>query len=305
MERQMMQIKTKLILLLSGFIFCSSHSAFADQTLTYDGKVVSQMTRPLSLPFAIVVDELFVSIGSNVRSGQQLMRYHLEPRDARSIQSELMTGGPILDLRTQLSALDQELLNAGIVARSSAALASKQLGSAEDASKNANSLRLLRNRKKAVEQKYQAYEKDFSLRLQELEGYFGVPLKMGDTLPAQLFLKAPQDATVVDISPRVRPNGRLDSHVPSITLAEINPIQIQIQVYETELSKIYPGKEVTVEFVNMGGEKRKGKVSMLSWQPIDPNVAVPSFYFTYIDVENNDFRVKPGYKVVVHIDYQG
>lgn len=299
-----MRTRATILPLLLVVLLCAPGLSHAGQTLTYDGKVVSQMTRPLTLPFAIVVDELLVSIGENVRTGQPLARYHLEPRDARAIQTELLTGGALLDIQTQLDALDQELLGAGVVARSSAALAAKQLGSSEDASKNAQNLKLLRRRKQAMEQKYRAFEKDFSFRLAELESYFGVPLKRGEGLPPQLFLKAPQDATVVDISPRLRANGRLDPHVAVITLADINPIQVQIQIYETELAKIFVGQEVMVDFVNMNGMKRKGKISMLSWQPIDPNVAVPSFYFAYIDVENNDFTIKPGYKVVVQIAYQ-
>lgn len=299
-----MLINVKTLSLLLVWLLSVPTLSHAVQSLTYDGKVVSQMTRPLSLPFAVVVDELFVGIGESVRTGQPLVRYHLEPRDARAIQTELLTGGALLDIQAQLDALNQELLGAGVVARSSAALAARQLGSSEEASKNAQNLKLLRQRKQSIEQKYHAFEKDFAFRLAELESYFGVPLKRGEVLPQQLFLKAPQDGTVVDISPRLRANGRLDPHVAGITLADINPIQIQIQIYETELAKVFVGQEVTVDFVNMSGVKRKGKISMLSWQPIDPNVAVPSFYFAYIDVENKDFTIKPGYKVVVTIEYQ-
>ena len=64
------------------------------------------------------------------------------------------------------------------------------------------------------------------------------------------------------------------------------------------------GQEVSVEVVNMGGKKVKGKISMLSWMPVNATIGVPSFYFVYIDIENPDHMIRPGYKTLVHIDME-
>lgn len=208
------------------------------QVLTYEGKVVAQMVRPVSVPFPIMVDQLLVNIGDRVISGQKLLQYHLEARDARAFQSELMTGGAQADMRMQMASLEQELLNANTQRRSSAELAAKGLTSQTDAGRNARNYNLLQSRMKALKQKEAAHKADFSLRLEELESYFGHKLKMGDRLPKELFLTAPLDGTVVDISPRARPMGRIEPHVAALTLAVLDPIQVQIQVYETEIKKL-------------------------------------------------------------------
>lgn len=153
-------------------------------------------------------------------------------------------------------------------------------------------------------QKREAYTADFNLHMDELETYFGHKLKKGDTLPRELFLTAPMDGTIIDISPRTRSRGRVDPNTAAVTMAVLDPIQIQIQVYESEVSRMHIGQEVSVDVVNMGGKKVRGKISMLSWMPIDATIAVPSFYFVYIDIENPDHMIRPGYKALVHIDVE-
>ena len=290
----------KLYFILFATLFFSL-PAHADDTLTFEGKVVAQLVRPVSVPFPIVVDNLLTGIGNVVNEGQRLLQYTLEAGDARDFQRELLTGGALSDMRMQLAGLEQELLNANTQRRSSAELAAKGLTSREDASRSARNYALLQQRLKALRQKNEAQKQDFALRLEEMESYFGYKLKMGDRLPKELFLTAPVNGTVVDISPKARPMGRIEPHVAALTLAVIDPIQVQIQVHETEINKMAVGDAVTVELVNLDKLKVTGKVATLSWQPTDPKIAVPSFYYVYIDVDNKEQRIKPGYKVLVHI----
>ena len=282
----------------------ASSSVFAGQTLTFDGKVSIQIARWLAVPFPIYVDERLVDVGDTVHKGQRLVRYHLHPRELRAFQGELCTGGGLAEIQIQISALEQELIQRNAQSRTATELAAKGLTSQTDTLHNRRQLELLKQRKEALFQKKDAYAADFNLHMAELETYFGCKLQKGDTLPPELFLTAPIDATIVDISPRVRPLGLIDTGTPVITLAVLDPIQIQLQVYESEVSKLRIGQEVTVEVVNMGRKKVKGKIATLSWMPIDATIAVPSFYFVYVDIENSDHLIRPGYKVLVHIDVE-
>ncbi|MBQ3059688.1 MAG: efflux RND transporter periplasmic adaptor subunit [Desulfovibrio sp.] len=290
--------KIFVVLLL---LLCTALPVHGKETLTYEGKVVAQMVRPVSVPFPAMVDALLTGIGDTVSRGQKLLQYHLEAGDARTFQKELLTGGALADMRIQMASLEQELLNANTQRRSSAELAAKGLTSQTDAGRNARNYNLLQSRMKALKQKEAAHKADFSLRLEELESYFGHKLKMGDRLPRELFLTAPLDGTVVDISPKARPLGRIEPNAAALTLAVIDPIQVQIQVHESEINKMAVGDAVTVELVNLNRLKVTGRVATLSWQPTDPKIAVPSFYYVYIDVDNKEQRIKPGYKVLVHI----
>ncbi len=290
--------------LILAAIMSASPVVAGQQTLSFEGKVSAQIIRWITVPFPIFVDELLVNIGESVHKDQRLVRYHLHPRELRAFQGELYTGGGQAEMQMQISALEQELLHINAQKRTSAELTAKGLTSPSDAQRNSRQLALLLQRKDALLQKREAYTADFNLHMDELETYFGHKLKKGDTLPRELFLTAPMDGTIIDISPRTRSRGRVDPNTAAVTMAVLDPIQIQIQVYESEVSRMHIGQEVSVDVVNMGGKKVRGKISMLSWMPIDATIAVPSFYFVYIDIENPDHMIRPGYKALVHIDVE-
>lgn len=290
--------------LIVAMIISASPVLAGQRTLTFEGKVSAQIIRRITVPFPIFVDELLVNIGDSVHKSQQLVRYHLHPRELRAFQGELYTGGGQADMQMQISALEQELLQSNAQKRTSAELAAKGLSSPSDAQRNSRQLGLLLQRKDAMLQKRESCVTDFNLRTSELETYFGHKLKKGDTLPRELFLTAPMDGTIIDISPQTRSQGLVDPNIPAVTMAVLDPIQIQIQVYESEVSRMRIGQEVSVEVVNMGGKKVKGKISMLSWMPVNATIGVPSFYFVYIDIENPDHMIRPGYKTLVHIDME-
>lgn len=272
------------------------------ETLTYEGKAIAQMTREIKVPFPMLVDRLFVKIGDVVRDKEKLLEYHLDAKDARFLQRELMTGDDQADIREVRSHIEQEALEARAQRAYASDLAAKGLGPQAEAAKRAGQYNLLQARLQAIKQKEAASAASYSLRLKELESYFGHALKVGQAIPHELFLTAPMAATVIEISPQARALGRIEANATAMTLAVLNPIQVQIQVYESEITRLAIGGQVTVEVVNKNGAKLPGKVSMLSWQPVDTAIAVPSFYNVYIDVDNPDHLIKPGYKVLVHIE---
>lgn len=271
-----------------------------DEELSFEGKVSAQIIRHVSVPFPIIVDRVLVGIGEDVKKDQRLLEYHLEDRVERGLQNELLTAGGQADFRSQKSALEQELLASGSKRRLSSELAAKGLGSQEESAINARSHGLVQNRLQALNQKERAAQSDFAYRLRELEKDLGHKLKAGQKLPRELYMTSPIDATVISMSPQARPMGELNG--AAFTLAILNPIQVQIQVHESEITRLRVGQAATVELASDEKLRLPGKITMLSWQPNDASIAVPSFYFVWVDVENPDHVLKPGYKVMVHVE---
>lgn len=268
--------------------------------LVFEGKVSAQVVRDVSLPFPIIVDKVFAKIGDNVSDGQKLLEYHLREKDLRGIQSELLTAGGKADYRARKSALEAELNSQNSVARLSSQLAAKNLGPQADAAMQSRNLRLIQNRLLALKEQEQTAQSDFAIRLDELESYFGHKLKPGQRLPKDLYMISPITGTIISMSSRARPMSELTG--VAFTIAVLNPVQVQFLVHESEITNLYVGQKAVIEIANREKQKFQGTVSMLSWQPTDSTVATPSFYRVWVDADNPDHFLKPGYKVLVHVD---
>lgn len=286
-------------LVMLGLAYPGSVFANGDDALAFEGKVMAQVVRHVSVPFPIIVDKVFVGIGDDVQKQERLLEYHLEDRTERSLQNELFAAGGRADWTMQKSSLEQELISSSSRRKLSSALAARELASQEENAANARMHGLVSKRLDAVKQKERAAMSDFAYRLRELEKDLGHQLKAGQEIPKILYMTAPMAATVISMSPQARPMGQLSG--TAFTLGVLNPIQVQFQVHESEIARLHAGQAVTVELDRDTKIRVPGKVTMLSWQPTDTTIAVPSFYYVWVDAENNDYVLKPGNKVIVHV----
>lgn len=84
--------------------------------------------------------------------------------------------------------------------------------------------------------------------------------------------------------------GDMTGNLPILTVAQVNPVKIVINVTEGELSRVYRGMPATVTFDTYGDETFTGKVTMVS-----PTVDRASRTFgVEITMNNSDGRVLPG-----------
>lgn len=286
--------------ILCLFLAVPHASAYSnDDELSFEGKVSAQISRQVSVPFPIIVDKVIVGIGTAVQKDQRLLEYHLENHEERVLQKELLTAGGEADWKMQKSSLEQELLSTSSRRKVSSALAEKGLGSQEENASNARAHGLVRDRLAAVKEKEHAALTDFAYRLRELEKDLGHKLKARQQLPKVLYMTSPIAGTVTSMSPYARPMGLLTG--VAFTVAVLDPIQVHFLVYESEINKLFIGQPVKVELARDKKVNFTGKIIMLSWQPTDTTIGVPSFYNVWIDVENADYLLKPGYKVIVHV----
>lgn len=84
--------------------------------------------------------------------------------------------------------------------------------------------------------------------------------------------------------------GDMTGSLPILTVAQVQPVKIVINVSESDFSKIHKGMEGDVTFDTYGDEQFKGKVTMVA-----PTVDAASRTFgVEVTVPNPDYRILPG-----------
>lgn len=84
--------------------------------------------------------------------------------------------------------------------------------------------------------------------------------------------------------------GDMTGALPIVTVAQVNPVKIIINVPETELSKVYKGMPASITFDTYGDEIFEGHITMVS-----PTVDTNSRTFgVEIRLDNKDGKILPG-----------
>ena len=84
--------------------------------------------------------------------------------------------------------------------------------------------------------------------------------------------------------------GDMTGALPIVTVAQVNPVKIIINIPESELSKIYKGMPASITFDTYGDEEFEGKITMVS-----PTVDTNSKTFgVEIGLQNKEGKVLPG-----------
>ena len=145
----------------------------------------------------------------------------------------------------------------------------------------------------------QKSEQNFAARLEELSGYFGTPIKEGERLPASLTLTSPIDGYVLSLDATLNPGSLLAAGTTPVRVGRLDPVLIQVPVYEAEISGIKAGDSVEVEIPSLNNKKFNGTVNEISWVSNDMSVSNPSYYTVELTVPNPGLELKPGFKAVV------
>ena len=263
------------------------------------GKVVTTVTRAVPVPFNAVVDDVLVKPGQAVEKGAPLMRYHLQEEAERVLQREVTTGAATEDLKGQVLDLERRLAETAAQRNKARQLAASGLGSAQASSRLEDDVHSLQRRIELLKVTIQKSEKNFSARLEELSGYFGTTIKEGERLPASLTLTAPIDGYVLSLDATLYAGSLLAGGATPIRVGKLDPVLIQVPVYEAEVSGIKAGDSVEVEIPSLNSKKFVGTVNEISWVSNDMSVSNPSYYSVEITVPNPNLELKPGFKAVV------
>lgn len=291
----------KFYALLVLFLLLASASIVraedVDSILT--GKVITTVTRAVPMPFNAIVEEILVKPGDAVTEGSPLMRYRLQDDAERLVQKELTNGAGTEQLKGQVLDLEREMTNLTAERNKTRQLVSTGLGSRQALARQEENLKAIQNRIALLRTTISKTERNFTSRLKELEGYFGQPIREGELLPETLVLTSPIDGYVLSVEAAMNPGQLVGAGASPIQVGQLNPVLIQIPVYEAEISNIKVGDSAEVEIPSLGNRSFKGIVNEISWISNDMNVANPSYYTVEVTVPNPELILKPGFKAVV------
>ncbi|MDE7065306.1 MAG: hypothetical protein K2O70_07545, partial [Desulfovibrionaceae bacterium] len=202
------------------------------QSTILSGKVVTTVTRRVALPFNAIVDEVLVAPGDAVTTGQGLLRYHLQEEAERVLQREVTMGAGTEGMRGQVLDMERRLAESIAQRNKTRQLVASKLGSAQALRRLEDDVTSLQKRIALTRATIEKTEASFKARMTELEGYYGVPLKEGALLPDTLTLTAPLDGHVLSVASNLYPGAQLPAGTAPISIGQMNPMLIQVQVYE-------------------------------------------------------------------------
>lgn len=287
-------------LAIGAILFCGVPRAGAEDNMTIlTGKVVTTVTRPVTMPFNAVVEKVLVKPGDPVEQGSPLLIYQLQDEAERILQREITMGAGTEDLKGQILDWQRRLAEYVAERNKTKQLVSTGLGSRQALSRIEDNVEATKSRIDLLKNILRKNESNFKARLKELEGYFGQPIKEGATLPQTLTLTSPIKGYVLSLAAPLNPGQLLGAGSAPINIGQLNPVLIQVPVYEAEINSIKVGDTAQVEIPSLNNKKFKGIVSEISWISTDMNVANPSYYTVELTVPNPDLELKPGFKAIV------
>lgn len=276
--------------------------AASAQATVLSGKVVTTVTRAEALPFNAIVDEVLVKPGEEIQAEAPLMRYHLPEEAERLLQKEVTLGAGTEEMRGQVLDLERRLAEAIAQRNKTRQLVASKLGSAQALGRLEGDVTSLQQRIALMRTTIKKTEASFAGRLDELSGYFGSKITEGCILPHNLVLSAPIGGYVLSVASNLYPGTLLPAGTQPISVGQLNPMLIQVQVYEGELNRIKEGDVAMVQIPSLQDKEFNAQVSKIAWTSGDMNVGNPSFYTVELTVPNPTLELKPGFKAVVHFN---
>lgn len=291
------------ICVCAAFIAFSSCAANAATILT--GKVMTTVTRPVVMPFNAVIEEVLVKPGAQVKVGSPLVRYRLQDEAERMLQHEVTMGAGNENLKSQILEIEQRLATATAERNKARGLVGTGLGSRQALARLEENVTGYKNRIDLLRSSIRKNDVNFNARLKELSYYFNQPIKAGEKLPRYLTLVSPLEGYVLYVDPALNPGALFAAGGAPIQIGQLNPVLIQVPVYEAEINDIRVGDEAVIEIPSLNNRKFTGLVNEISWLSTDMNVANPSYYNVELTVPNPDLILKPGFKAVVRFEASG
>lgn len=292
-------LKRAFILVVALTCVFAARANADDVSTILTGKVVPTVIRSVSMPFNAIVEKTLVKPGDPVEDGTPLLLFRLQDEAERMLQREVTIGagteelnGQILDLQRQLAAVSAER-------NKTRQLVSSGLGSRQALKRLEETVSSLQSKISLLRSTIGKNEKNFKARLKELEEYFGAPVKEGEALPSELALTSPIKGYVLSLAPALNPGQLISAGSSPVQVGQLNPVLIQVPVYEAEINYIKVGDAANVEIPSLNNRVFKGTVSEISWISTDMSVANPSYYTVELTVANPDLLLKPGFKAIV------
>lgn len=271
----------------------------AAETTILTGKVMTTVTRAPFTHFNGTVEEVMVTPGRHVKVGDPLLKYTLQDDARRNLQREVNNGASTQGMRAQILDMQRQLAQVQAQRNKARSLVDNGLGSSQAFGRLEQDVTSLNSRIALTRDSIGKAEDNFKVRLNELSGYFDQPIREGETLPRFLYLKSPIDGYVLAVDASMNPGATFGAGFAPIRIGQMDPMLIQVPVYEAELATIKVGDRASVEIPSLGNKKYEATVTEIAWVSNDMNVSTASYYNVELSIPNPQLELKPGFKAVV------
>lgn len=286
-------------LLFAVAICAFSAQAYAEQTTILTGKVRTTVTRQPAVHFNGIVENVMVSPGEHVTKGQPIFCYTLQNEARRNLQREVNQGASTESMRAQVLDLSSRLAQVQAQRNKARSLAASGLGSSQASDRLQYDVQSLENRIALTKASIAKAQGNFDMRLKELSGYFDMPIQEGQVLPELLYLKSPIDGYVLSIAPSMNPGATFGAGAMPVSIGQMDPMLIQVPVYEAEVSSLKLGDEATVEIPSLNNKSFKATITEIAWVSNQMEVSQASYFNVELTIPNPSLELKPGFKAVV------
>ncbi len=265
--------------------------------LTFTGKLVCYLKRPMLLPVAADIISLNVQPGQKVKEGEVLGRYRLIPEALQAIQQRLLAS-QIYDLRARMAEIDKGLTTLHNKKDTLVQLSKQNLAPPQSLTQINEDIQALSRQRAALGDALHQAETTTQEQEALLRKQLGVPVKSGH-VPREGVLVAPIDGYVLWLFPDLRQGAEINGGTPVMMIGVMNPMLLRAQVFETEAQKLKVGEEADLTLESLPGRKFTARVSRLPWAPPVLTLEHPTYYDVEFKVDNPDLVLKEGMKATV------
>jgi len=267
--------------------------------LTFTGKLLCALKRPVILAFPAEILSLEVSPGQKVKTGEVLARYRLTP-EALQVLNRRLSAPQLLELQAKLAEADKGLTTLRGKEKGLRELSRQNLAAPQSLTQLEQEIKALARQRAALqgrlEQERQFSREDEALLRKQL----GVPIRSG-RVPEEGALLAPIDGYVVWMHPELQPGVELKGATPVIMVGIMDPMLLKARVFEIEALRLKMGETADITIESLPGRTFQARVSRLPWAPPALSLEHPTYYEVEFQVPNPDLVLREGLKATLVI----
>ena len=271
--------------------------------LTFTGKLVCYLKRPVLLPMAADIITLNVQPGAKVQEGEILGRYRLIPESLATLHRRLIAP-QILDMQAKMAEINKGLEILQNKRNTLLELSRQNMAPAQSLTQVDQEIKALAKQRSVLQEGMGQAERTKAEEEALARKQLGVPFKAGQ-IPKEGVLVAPISGYVVWMHPDLRQGAQLGGGTPVMILGVMDPMLLRAPVHEIEALKLKVGDEADITVESLPGQKFTAQVSRLPWAPPAISLDQPTYYDVEFKVPNPDLLLKEGLKATIEIRRPG
>ncbi len=267
--------------------------------LTFTGKLIPSLKRPVVMPLAAQITSLAVQPGQKVREGEILGRYHLIPESLQALRRRLIPS-QIPEMKARLADIDKGLTTLRNKEKTLQELSFKKLAAPQSLEQVQQEIKALSQQRAALAESLGQAQKAKAEEEILVRKQLGVSFKSGQ-VPTEGVLVAPIDGHVLWMHPDLRQGAEIPGGTPVMTVGVMDPMLLRARVHEIEALKLKVGDEAEIVMESLPDRKFTARVNRLPWAPTVLSLEQPTYYEVEFLVPNPDLVLKEGLKATLEI----